>query len=359
MKKAINVTKSFLPPIDEYIEYLREIWDGGQLTNQGPMLERFEAESKKLLGVKNIQVVGNGTLALQLIIKELDLGGSSIITTPFSYVATTSAILWENAKPIYVDINADTLCIDAEKIEKAVTSNTKAILAVHVFGMPCEVEKIQSIARKHKLKVIYDAAHAFGVKYKDKSLLSYGDVSACSFHATKLMHTVEGGCIVTDDEKLNGKLDLAKRFGHNGDDHLSLGINAKTSELHAAMGLCNLKYLETIIDSRKKIYSLYRSKLRRSGLYTPTIPQFVDYNYSYYPVIFPSQQELLQAINKLGKMNVYPRRYFYPSLNKLRYVKGEKCPVSEDISERIMCLPLFPGLDEDDVDKICLAITGY
>src|SRR6185437_9557092 len=239
--KKIHVTKSFLPPLNEYQEYLSKIWKSGQLTNQGPLLKEFETKVADYLGVHNFHFVANGTLALQVAKRALDITEGEIITTPFTYVATTSAILWERCKPVFVDIEPNTFCIDADKIEAAITSKTKAILPVHVFGFPCDVEKIEAIAKKHKLKVIYDGAHAFGVKLKGRPLLSYGDIATCSFHATKLFHTIEGGCvIVNDDKNLSDRLELIKHFGHFGDDHYMLGINAKASEFQAAMGLSNL-----------------------------------------------------------------------------------------------------------------------
>ncbi len=355
--QRVNVTKTFLPPYKEYEEYVKEIWACDQLTNQGPLLQTFEAEVSKLLDVSNLHFVSNGTVALQLAIRALGITEGQIITTPFTYVATVSSILWERCEPVFVDIDPQTLCIDADKIEAAITSETKAIMPVHVFGIPCDVEKIETIAKKYNLKVIYDGAHAFGVDYKGKSLLSRGDVSTCSFHATKLFHTVEGGCVIARDASVSAEVELMKHFGHVGDDHYTLGINAKASELHAAMGLCNLKYLEANIEERKRLTKLYESLLG-DKFERPVIPVEVTYNYSYLPVIFKSEAELVEKTKTLNEQGIYPRRYFYPSLNTLSYVKNKQaCPISEDIASRVLCLPLYIGLDDEIITRICEIIT--
>jgi dTDP-4-amino-4,6-dideoxygalactose transaminase len=313
----------------------------------------FEKKLGQSLGVSNTHFVANGTLALQLSLKALDITEGEIITTPFSYVATTSSILWERCDPVFVDITPDTFCIDADKIEAAITDKTKAIMPVHVFGIPCDVEKIETIASKHNLKVIYDAAHAFGVEYKNKPLLGHGDISICSFHATKLFHTIEGGCIVTKDKVVSDKVELIKRFGHNLDDHFMLGTNAKVSEFHAAMGLCNLKHVEALITGRKKVFDLY-DKLLGDNVARPTISPDVKYNYGYYPIVMENEQRLLDTINRLNQVNIFPRRYFYPSLNTLPYLETKQsCLISEDISKRIMCLPLYAGLEEAIVKEVC------
>lgn len=355
--KRVNVTKTFMPPIDLYQKFVEKIWQAGQLTNQGPLLHEFEAKVKEYLDVKDFQFVANGTLALQIALRALEIPKGEIITTPFSYVATTSAILWEGYVPVFVDIDKDTYCIDATKIEKAITPKTRAIMAVHVFGRPCNIEAINQIAKKHKLKVIYDAAHAFGVKYKGKSLLDYGDISTCSFHATKLFHTIEGGGVIARDPAVSQKVELMKRFGHEGDEHIQLGINAKASEFQAAMGLCNLNYIDELIDERKRLSRLYDRELPK-GYKRPVMPKDTDYNYSYYPVLCESEEALLAMLQKLNAVNIFPRRYFYPSLNTLPYVQtSSACPVSEDIASRIMCLPLYPGLEDSTIKQICDIMT--
>lgn len=350
--ERINVTKTYLPPKEEYQTFLDGIWERGYLTNQGPLLKELEASLKSFLYVEHFHFLTNGTLAIQLALNALDITEGEVITTPFSYVATTSSILWERCVPVFVDIDPGTFCMNPDLIEKAITPRTKAILPVHVFGYPCDVEKIGAIAEKHHLKVIYDAAHVFGAKWKGKSLVSYGDISTCSFHSTKLFHTIEGGACIVKDQQVSEKLELIKRFGHHNDDHYRLGINAKGSEFQAAMGLCILKHLPEIIASRKKIVEQYDSLLA-GAVRRPVMPEGLDYNYAYYPVIFKDESELLKVFEKLSGQNIYPRRYFYPSLNTLPYLKtAEKCPVSEDISVRIACLPLYPGLDENIVGQI-------
>ncbi len=354
----INVTKSFLPPLEEYNEYLKQIWENNWLTNQGPLLQEFETQTRTFLGVDNFHFVTNGTLALQLALRALDITEGEIITTPFSYVATTSAILWEKCQPLYVDIEPDTFCIDADKIEAAITDKTKAILAVHVFGHPCDTDKIGAVAKKHGLKVIYDAAHAFGVEYKGRSLLDYGDISTCSFHATKPFHTIEGGCVITNDKTTNDKLELINRFGHEGDIHKLLGLNAKASEFQAAMGLCNLGHVDSITEKRKEVVELYNNLLGDS-VQLPKVKDSVKSNFAYYPVLFGDEEQLLRADERLQALDIYCRRYFYPSLNTLPYVKdAASCPVSEDIASRILCLPLYPDLDPDVVRVICEVIAS-
>jgi len=349
---SIYVTKTFLPDFENYMERLRGVFERGQLTNQGVLVRQLEFELENYLSVDSLQYVSNGTVALQLALRALDLQGAEIITTPFSYVATTSSLLWEGCSPVFVDIEPDFFTIDSNLIEDAITPNTKAILAVHVFGNSCNVEKIDAIAKKHDLKVIYDGAHAFGTTYKGKSGLSYGDVSTLSFHATKLFHTVEGGGCVSSDSAVNEKIDLIKRFGHVQDDHLMLGINAKQSEFHAAMGLSNLQHIEEILSSRKQACERYE-EIMKDVLPLRLNPPGCSWNYSYFPVVFDTQQQLKWVFAELEKEKIYPRRYFYPSLNILPYVKDAFCcPVSEDISQRIACLPLYHGLPLDSVTRI-------
>lgn len=349
----IPVTKSFLPPLKEYEKYLEDIWSSGQLTNQGKLLQELEYNLKNYLDVKNLHFISNGTVALQLAINALDIYSGEIITTPFSFAATTTSILWQNCTPVFVDIEPNNFCIDVDKIESAITINTKAILAVHVYGYPCNVEKIAIIAKKYNLKVIYDGAHAFGCKYNGLSLLNYGDISTCSFHATKVFHTVEGGCCITKDKQINDKINLTKKFGFENDSFEYYGINAKNSELHSAMGLCNFKYILQIIKERKKISLLY-DKLLNGYIQRPREVENFEYNYIYYPVIFKSETELLKVASALEDESIYIRRYFYPSLNKLSFIKNKTdCPISEDISTRIACLPLYVGLKKHEIEKIC------
>ena len=352
----INVTKTFLPPLDEYIKYLEKIWDTSWVTNQGPLAEELENRLKEFLDVRNLLLVTNGTIALQLAIRALDLKGE-IITTPYSYVATTTSILWENCTPIFCDIEKNSFCIDPANIEKAITENTSAILATHVYGFPCDIEKIQAIADKHNLKVIYDGAHAFGVKYKEQSLLNFGDISTVSFHATKLFHTIEGGAVIVKDEKVAEKIFLYRAFGHLDDEYFSIGINGRTSEFHAAMGLCNLSRVYDFIEKRKKINLMYKEYLDGTPLSFPVISENIFYNYSYFPVFFLTPESMLSAKQLLSENGINTRRYFYPSLNKLPYLNYSECPVSEFTAERVLCLPLYNDLGIDHIKKIALIIN--
>ena len=347
-----------MPPKELYKSYIDKIYENQQLTNQGPLVHELEEKLSTYLNVQNFHYVTNGTVALQIALKALDIEEGEIITTPFSYVATTSSILWEKLTPVFVDIEPNNFTIDVDKIEQAITPKTKAIMPVHVFGYACEVDKIQQIAKKYNLKVIYDAAHAFASKYNGKSLFDYGDISTCSFHATKLFHTIEGGACIVKSDEISKKLDLIKRFGHNGDNHYCLGINAKQSEFNAAMGLANLRFISEIIEKRKTISEIYENELN-GFVQRPKKQANLDYNYAYFPVVFKSETELLRVFEELNKEEIYPRRYFYPSLNTLPYLKtSTSCPVSEDICSRIACLPLYPDLDEGIVLKICKIIKG-
>ncbi len=351
----IPVTKPFLPPKEEYDAYLAQIWERNWLTNNGPLVNELEMRLKKYLSLDHLLFVGNGTIALQLAIKALGLNGE-IITTPFSYIATTSSIVWENCVPIFVDIDPSTLNIDPSKIEKAITSETSAILATHVFGNPCSLEVIESIANANGLKVIYDAAHAFGVSIKGHSIFEYGDISTTSFHATKLFQTIEGGGVFTQSEEILRRIRYMRNFGHDGPEKFHcVGINGKNSEFHAAMGLCNLKYIESIISRRRLISEEYDKRLAGLGLVKQLLSIEKDnYNYSYYPVIFESEDQLLRVKSKLEAANIFPRRYFYPSLSSLSYLKiSTNCPITESISSRILCLPLFHELKESEVGQIC------
>ena len=354
--EKIFVTKPFLPPQKEYEAQLARIYTNCQLTNQGPLLLELQEQLSNLLHVSHLQYVTNGTIALQLALQALDIREGEIITTPFSYVATTSSILWQRCKPVFVDIEPHNFTLDPQKIEAAITPNTRAIMPVHVFGYACRVEEIDAIAAKHGLKVIYDAAHAFASIYKGQALCAYGDVSTLSFHATKLFHTVEGGACICKNGQIAAKLDLIKRFGHDADTHLCLGINGKQSEFHAAMGLALLPYMPHILSARKAICQEY-DDLLAGLLQRPQKQKDLQYNYAYYPVLFKDEAQLLRVFEALNKQGIYPRRYFYPSLNTLPYLEQRSsCPISENICSRIACLPLYPGLTRQDVNKIAAII---
>ena len=349
----INVTKTFLPPYAEYTAILQRAWDSHWLTNRGPLILELEEKLKRYLGVHNIISTTNGTLPLQIALKLLANGGE-VITTPFSYVATTASIVWEGCKPVFADIDPEYLTIDETKIEEVISSKTTTILATHVFGNACNIEAIESIAQKHNLKVIYDAAHCFNVMYKGSSIFNYGDISTCSFHATKLFHTGEGGAMFCKEKELLEQLFYSHNFGHNSPyTFFGLGINAKISELQAAMGLSVLPYMEQILSERKRVVDYYNAHLNLDVLQKLRIREGTEWNYSYYPVIFQSEAYLLEKQSALNKKNIFPRRYFYPSLNTINYANGRKMPVSESVASRVLCLPLYVGLDEDVLFNIC------
>lgn len=348
----IPVTKPFMPPREQYQKYLEEIWEREHLTNNGPLVQELEKKLKDYLNVEHLLYLSNGTIALQIAIKALGLKGE-IITTPFSYVATTSSIVWEGCKPIFVDIDPLTLNINPALIEEAITDKTTGILATHVFGNPCDIDTIQTIADKHNLKVIYDAAHCFGTTYKGRSVFEFGHVSTTSFHATKLFHTVEGGAVFANDEELNYRMNRMRNFGHAGFEQFDgVGINGKNSEFHAAMGLCNHTYIEDILNNRKQQCLLYDKLLNGALVLRITIQEQAEWNYAYYPIIFESEEVTLKVKKALEENDIYPRRYFYPSLDTLDYVETEVVKVSKDISERILCLPVYFDLNEEDQREI-------
>ncbi|HEY6899679.1 MAG TPA: DegT/DnrJ/EryC1/StrS family aminotransferase [Puia sp.] len=355
----VNVTKAFLPDKEEFLKYIDGIWDRCHLTNHGPLVLELEARLKKYLGVKHFFFLNNGTIALQIAIKALDLRGK-IITTPFSYVATTSSIVWENCTPVFADIKTDNLTIDPASIEKLITPDTTAIMATHVYGIPGDVNRIENIARKYGLRVIYDAAHAFGVEFDGRGLLNYGDISSLSFHATKLFHTIEGGGLATNDDELAHRINYMRNFGHDGPEKFhGVGINGKASEFNAAMGLTNLPHIEAIIADRKRTCDIYDRLIKAANLCIkrPTIPAGTVYNYAYYPTLFESEKALLTVKDALSKDEIFPRRYFYPSLNTLHYLTEKQgCPVSEDVSTRALCLPLYYGMEQELAEKIIAII---
>jgi dTDP-4-amino-4,6-dideoxygalactose transaminase len=355
--KMITVTKTFLPPLEEYQQHVKRAWDNQWLTNRGELVLELEAKLRQYLGTKNIIITNNGTIPLQIALKLFGHGGE-IITTPFSYVATTSAILWENCKPVFVDIHPEYLTIDETKIEAAITPQTTAILATHVFGNPCAVEAIDAIAQKHNLTVIYDAAHCFGVRYNNESVFNFGDISTCSFHATKLFHTGEGGAFFCKNDEMLHKMFYSHNFGHNGPlDFHGLGINGKISELQAAMGLAVFPYMQMILTERRKVVDHYDAHLDFSKLQRLRIRENTDWNYSYYPVIFESESVLLDIEHRLKQEGIVPRRYFYPSLNTVPFNKGGVMPISESIASRVLCLPLYVGLETADLDRICTLLN--
>jgi len=353
--RPINVTEPFLPPLQEYVEYLKGIWERNWLTNAGPLVCELE---EKLSAYDRIDMpihcVANGGLGLQIILKALGIRGE-IVTTPFTYVATASCPLWEGCSVRFADIEPDYLTIDPAAVEAAITPQTEAILGTHVFGNPCDCEALEEIARKHGLALIYDAAHAFGVRYKGKSILEYGDASMVSLHATKLFHTVEGGFVVAKDPQVAEKVEWMRRFGHNGYEAFhGVGINAKMSELHAAVGLCNLKYLERVIEARSKACSHYDSAIENNEMVQHlTIREGTGWNYSYYPVLFENTSLLLDSIGRMEQQGIRPRRYFYPSLEVLCDSPDlSQATCVRNAVERILCLPLSSQMANEDVERV-------
>lgn len=357
--KPIFVTQPTLAPLNEFTELLEGVWKRGILTHNGPLVQQFEKELCDKLNLKNFVTVTNGTVAIQMAIKALELKGE-IITTPFTWVATLSAMQWEGCTPVFCDIDPETLNIDPNKIEAQITDKTVAIMPVHVFGNPCDVEAIEAIAQKHGLKVIYDAAHAIGSTYKDRSLLEYGNISATSLHATKLLNTGEGGgCIATDDE-LHEKLKRIRFFGHNDDKEIvEEGCNGKMTEIHAALGLANLKYYDEVLKLRKQKYMLYKNNLETLDFVSFQDLRLGEPNYSYFPVIFDSEERLLNVLSILAEKNIFPRRYFYPSVNTYdAIVSYVKMPLAEDVASRILCLPLYKELNEMEINMICDLVSN-
>ncbi|RXK52259.1 DegT/DnrJ/EryC1/StrS family aminotransferase [Aquirufa rosea] len=346
----LHVTKSFLPDLKEYVGYLERIWENNHLTNDGPLLKELENKLKEYLQVEHLVFVTNGTIALQLSLKALQIKGD-VITTPFSYCATSNSILWEGSNPIFADINPRSLTVESSEIKSKITPDTKAILTTHVYGNAGDLEAQEALAAEHHIPLIYDGAHAFGVQYKGQSIFNYGTLSTCSFHATKIFHTVEGGAVITKDAQLAAKIIELRSFGHKNDDYFSAGINGKNSEFHAAMGLVNLSHFEEIKQYRKWACELYDSLLQVPGE-TIRFNDQIRRNYSYYPVLFPHESYLLNAVEKLQAVQINPRRYFYPSLNTLRFVGPQTCPVSEDIAKRVLCLPLSASIKEEEIRLI-------
>lgn len=347
----INVTKTFLPPRHELDKYIDKIYESNWLTNFGQLEQLLNNRLKDYLEVENMLLVSNGTLAMQVVYKALGLSGE-VITTPFSFVATTSSLVWEGLTPVYADIDPISLTINPDNILPLITDKTSAILGVHVYGRPCKVNEVEQIATAHKLKVIYDGAHAFNIKtIENKNLLTYGDASTISFHSTKLFHTIEGGAIISNDANLIKECKKLINFGITGYDKIEgLGINCKMNEFSAAMGLAVLDNIDQIIAGRQKVYETYCELLPKDILLEPVT--FANFNYSYFPILLQSEEQLLKIRQTLLDNGIMPRRYFYPSLDTLPYTNNDNCPISQDISKRILCLPIHYKLDQDSIIKI-------
>ena len=359
-KEKIQVTKATLPPINEFQEIIKSIWSTNLLTNNGPLHDKFERKLINYLNTKNVTLFTNGHLALDIAIKSLNLTGE-VITTPFTFASTTHAITLNNLTPVFCDINKTNFTIDADKIEQLITDKTSAIIAVHVFGYPCDIEKINSIAKKYNLKVIYDAAHAFGVEVNNHGIGNYGDISMFSLHATKVFNSIEGGVLTYTDSSLKDKLDQLKNFGITGYETVdSIGLNAKMNEFQAAMGLSNLKYIDDNIYKRKLITQTYRNGLNGiNGIYYLNDVNGVTHNYSYFPIVIDEKITGIDRNNlyeALKNYNVYSRKYFYPLTINFNCYKGlfnsESLINSKYIADRILTLPIYPDLSINDVNNI-------
>lgn len=354
----IPVTKTYFPSIEKYQNQIARVWESGWLTNRGQLCKELESGIQNKLMSPPLVLMNNGTIPLQIALKLLGNGGE-IITTPFSYVATVSSIVWEGCTPVFVDIHPETLTIDPDLIETAIGPKTTCILATHVFGNVCHVDQIEEIAKKHNLKVIYDAAHCFGVRYKGKSIFEFGDIATCSFHATKIFHCGEGGALFSRDEELLLRAFRMHNFGHvTPESFEEVGINGKISELNAAMGICVLEDMNEILFARLNMVDFYRKNLSFKGYRTLHLQDGLDWNASYFPIWFDTKSQMEAVLAKLQQASIFPRRYFYPSLNQLPYINGESCPISEDISDKILCLPIYVGLSAVDLNVICEIINA-
>jgi dTDP-4-amino-4,6-dideoxygalactose transaminase len=361
MKSPIYVTQPYMPPLEEFVPYLEKIWDSKRLTNHGPMHEQFEAALAKYLGVEHIALFSNGTLALVTALQALRITGE-VITTPYSFVATAHSLRWNGIKPVFVDIDPNTLNLDPAKIEAAITPKTTAILPVHCYGNPCNVQAIQKIADTYNLKVIYDAAHAFGVRDKGGSLLRHGDLSVLSFHATKVFTTFEGGAIICPDAKTKGRIDNLKNFGIVDETTVvAPGINGKMGEVNAAFGLLQLQYVDRALARRREIGETYGKMLKGvPGIECVQQRKGNGANYSYYPILvgqeYPMNRDALYE--HMQENGIHCRRYFYPLISEFpmyRGMSGAACsnlPVAAKAAASVICLPIYPNLTNEEVEKI-------
>ncbi|PKP11397.1 MAG: aminotransferase DegT [Bacteroidetes bacterium HGW-Bacteroidetes-4] len=350
----INVTKTYLPDKEKYKHYVDRIYRSGWLTNNGQLLQELTEKLSSYFEAPYVLPVSNGTLALQIAFKALELK-NQVITTPFSFVATTSSLVWEGLTPVFADIEPDTFCLNPNNIEALITPDTSAILPVHVFGNSCDIDAIQAIAEQNQLKIIYDAAHAFAVKYNNKSIVTYGDASILSFHSTKIFHTIEGGAIIFKDKEAFERAKLLINFGIAGYDTItSLGINCKMNEFQAAMGLCMYDEMEAIIASRQNVYQRYVDAFKNSSqIQLQKNNRHSTHNFAYFPIVFKTEENLLRVKEVLAENKIFARRYFYPSLESLPYLKTlQKVPFSSSLSKRILCLPIYESLDVKDQELI-------
>jgi dTDP-4-amino-4,6-dideoxygalactose transaminase len=365
--KQIYVTQPFLPPLDEFIPYLEEIWDSKWLTNGGPFHQQLENELADYLGVEHLALFTNGTIALITALQALRITGE-VITTPYSFVATAHSLLWNGIKPVFADIDPITCNLDPDRIEEAITPQTTAIMPVHCYGNPCAVEKIQKIADTYGLKVIYDAAHAFGVQYKGESLLKHGDLSILSFHATKVFNTFEGGAIICPDSKTKQRIDFLKNFGFADEvTVVAPGINGKMSELNAAFGLLQLKHIENAIVQRQAIDTYYRTALFGvRGIICLPLVAHATANYSYFAILIDENYRLKrdELYQELRDNHIYARRYFFPLISNMPMYRGldsaakTNLPIATRIADQVLCLPIFPDLSKADQEKVVAIIKG-
>ena len=357
--KAIDVTKPSLAPLDEFVEILSLAWSSGVLTHNGPLVQKLEVELCKKFNLSRLAAVTNGTIAMQLAIRALGVKGE-ILTTPFSWVATSSAIKWENCQPRFVDIDPDTFNLDPLKLEQEISRDTKAIMPVHVFSNPCDIKKIELIAKKHNLPVIYDAAHALGVEVNGCSILEFGNVSTTSFHATKIFNSGEGGACVSREKSIHEFIRRLRFFGHDESNNIvDEGLNGKMTEIHAALGLANLTSIDAVIEKRRRIYEVYYDALCDLDFLSFQKFPAESYNYSYMPIVFDSEERLIQVLKALNQKNIFPRRYFRPSLNTVKVLANYiSCPVSERLASTVACLPSYDSLDLAEVSEIAKIIRG-
>lgn len=363
--EPLYVTRPFLPPLDEFLPLLAEIWDSRILTNQGPFHQRFERELCEQLGVENVSLVTNGMVALSAVIEAAGIGGE-VITTPYSFVATTHAVRMGSLEPVFVDVRPSDLNIDTDLIEAAITPRTTAIVAVHCYGNPCDVEAIEAIAARHGLTVIYDAAHAFGVRLRGRSVLAYGDFATLSFHATKAFNTFEGGAVIAGSLAGKQAVERFRNFGIEDEVTIpSLGTNAKMSEFNAALGVLQLRHFEQVRQARRRVDGRYRDALADiQGVECLPIPDGVEPNHSYFPIFvrpgFPLSRDGLYE--RLKAHGIYARRYFYPLLSSLPMYAGlpsaaaGNLPVATAAAEQILCLPIFPDLADADLERVVAVI---
>ena len=363
---SILVTRSSMPPMEEYIAEIRDLWQSRWLTNMGDKHQALEAALRDFFGAQNIELFTNGHLALELSLQALDLSGE-VITTPFTFASTTHAIVRNGLEPVFCDIDPQDYTMDVTKLERLVTDRTSAIMPVHVYGNVCRVEEIERIARRYGLKVIYDAAHSFGVRYRGKSTALFGDVSCFSFHATKVFHTIEGGAACFHDRELGEKLSRLKNFGiRNAECVDGVGANAKMNEFCAAMGLCNLRHVHDDIARRKAVAERYRERLEGvCGVQLNPVQENVTPNYAYFPVVFHEQEfgsTRNEVFDALQRADIYSRKYFYPLTNTFACFHGkydvEQTPVARHIANRVLTLPIYPELEEAEVDRICDVILS-